>query len=98
VTLRLTIRRAAQAEYDKAVDWYERQSPGLGAQFAQRVKEQLDQIIATPLIHGVVYRDIRKAVVTQFPYSIYYRVLATRIVVIAVFHGRRNPRIWQSRS
>jgi plasmid stabilization system protein ParE len=96
--LPITIRRAAQAEYDEAVDWYERQRPGLGAKFARRIKEQLDRLVATPLMHGIVYKDIRKAVVTQFPYFIYYRVLATKIVVIAVFHSSRDPRIWQSHS
>jgi plasmid stabilization system protein ParE len=96
--LPITIRRAAQAEYDQAVDWYEQQRLGFGAKFARRIKEQLDRVAATPLMHGVVYKDIRRAVVTKFPYSIFYRVLATKIVVIAVFHSSRDPTIWQSRS
>jgi plasmid stabilization system protein ParE len=36
--------------------------------------------------------------VRRFPYSVFYRVEADRIVVLAVFHGRRNPRIWQARA
>lgn len=98
MTLPVRLRRAAQAEYDEAVDWYERQRPGRGARFARRVREQLDRIRATPLAHAVVHRDIRRAVVQHFPYAVYYRVLASKIVVISVFHSRRNPRIWQSRS
>jgi hypothetical protein len=67
VTLPITIRHAAQAEYDEAVDWYEQRRPGLGADFARRVKDQLDRIAATPLMHGIVHRDVRKAVVNKFP-------------------------------
>jgi plasmid stabilization system protein ParE len=98
VNLPVILRRAAQAEYDDAVDWYEGQRPGLGADFARRVKERLDQIAATPLMHSVAHKDIRKAVVKQFPYSIFYRVVSGTVVVVSVFHTSRDPRIWQSRS
>jgi plasmid stabilization system protein ParE len=98
VTVPLTIRRAAQAEYDGAVDWYEQQRPGLGAEFARRVKEQLDAIGAAPFAHAIAHRDIRKAVVQQFPYTVYYRVLKTKTVIVSVFHDHRDPRDWQSRS
>jgi plasmid stabilization system protein ParE len=94
----ITIRRAAQQEYDKAVDWYEQQRPGLGAEFIRRVKEQLDAIEISPLAHAVAHRDIRKAVVQQFPYTVYYRALKTKTVVVSIFNDHRNPRDWQSRS
>ncbi|HEX4589867.1 MAG TPA: type II toxin-antitoxin system RelE/ParE family toxin [Gemmataceae bacterium] len=98
MNLPLTVRRAARLEYDLAVDWYEQRRPGLGADFIRRIKDQLDGIVAAPLAHAIVHRDIRRAVVEQFPYVVYYRVLTTKIVVTAVFHSSRDPRIWQSRS
>jgi plasmid stabilization system protein ParE len=45
-----------------------------------------------------VFADIRRAVVTRFPYSVFYRADATRVEVIAVFNNRRDPSIWQSRA
>lgn len=98
MSLPIVFRPVAQAEFDEAYDWYERQGTGLGDVFATRVQEVLHRLAATPLVHSVVLRDIRKAVVQQFPYCVYYRVKKTRIVVISVFHTRRDPRIWQSRS
>jgi plasmid stabilization system protein ParE len=48
-------------------------------------------------MYRIVRQDVRKAGVKRFPYSIYYRDEPTRIVVLAVFHGRRDPRVWQAR-
>jgi plasmid stabilization system protein ParE len=45
----------------------------------------------------VVRADIRRVVARRFPYAVYYRRREDRIVVLAVFHGRRHPRIWQAR-
>ncbi len=42
-------------------------------------------------------RDIRKARVPRFPYVVYYVPLTEVIVVIAILHGRRDPRRWQTR-
>lgn len=98
MTLRLILRPAARAEFDEAFDWYEAQQPGLGVTFAARIHEVFDRVTATPGWYPVIFGDVRRAVVSRSPYVIFYRVQPQRIVVLAVFHGSRDPRIWQSRS
>jgi plasmid stabilization system protein ParE len=98
LTLPLTLRAAARAEFDEAFDWYETQQPGLGVTFASRIHEAFDRISAGPALYPVVFGDVRRAVVRRFPYAIFFRVRPQRIVVLAVFHGSRDPRIWQSRT
>lgn len=44
-----------------------------------------------------VHHEIRRVRLRRFPYAIYYRILSDEIVVLAVMHGRRQPRRWQSR-
>jgi plasmid stabilization system protein ParE len=97
VNLPVVLRDEARAEFDEAFDWYEAQRPGLGVDFAERVQEVFDRISVTPQIHQVALADIRKAVVRRFPYCVFYRADATRVEVIAVFHSRRDPSIWQGR-
>ena len=46
-----------------------------------------------PLIHG----QIRRLVLRQFPYAVYFREEGPEILVIAL-HGRQDPRRWQQRS
>ena len=34
----------------------------------------------------------------RFPYSIFYTAESQQIVVLAVFHARRDPAVWQARA
>jgi plasmid stabilization system protein ParE len=84
-------------EYYEALRWYADVSPSLSRRFAQAVEDTV-QIIATfPLRYPEVSRDRRRAGVRRFPYGLFYLVEETRIVVIACFHGKRNPHHWQHR-
>lgn len=98
MSLNPVIRRKARAEFDEAFDWYERQRPGLGVEFAERVQSVFDRIAAMPELHATIYRDIRRALVPPFPYSVIYRVRAGRVIVLALFHNKRDPKIWKSRT
>jgi plasmid stabilization system protein ParE len=98
MSLPVVLRDEAQAEFDESFDYYEGQRPGLGVAFVGRVQEVFDRIGVNPLLHAKVFADIRKAVVTRFPYSVLYRAEAGRVEVLAVFHNRRDPPIWQGRS
>jgi plasmid stabilization system protein ParE len=87
----------ARAEFDQAFDWYERKRAGLGLDFADCVQRVFDRISAFPEMYATVRQRVRKARVAQFPYSVYYRIEQAEILVVSVFHGKRDPRIWQSR-
>jgi plasmid stabilization system protein ParE len=97
MTLPVVLTPEAQIEFDDAADWYE-QHTGLGKAFTSAVRDVLNRVAAIPLLHQLVYRDIRRAVVRRFSYSVFYRVDPDRVTVIAVFNNRRDPAIWQSRA
>jgi plasmid stabilization system protein ParE len=97
MSLPVVLTPEARTEFDDAADWYEQQT-GLGAAFTAAVRDALNRIAAIPLLHQVVYKDIRRAVVRRFSYSIFYRADVDRVTVIAVFDNRRDPAIWQSRA
>lgn len=98
MSLRVVVRRQARAEFDDAFDWYERQRAGLGVEFAGCVRTVFDRIAAMPELFAPVYRDIRKAPVRKFPYTVFYRVKPKGVVVLAVFHCKRDPNVWKSRA
>lgn len=97
MSLPVVLRAEAEAEFDDAYDYYEAQRAGLGVLFAARVQDVFDRIAANPLMHGVVFADARKALVSRFPYAVYYRAEPSRVQVIAVIHTSRDPSIWQGR-
>ncbi|HEY0971790.1 MAG TPA: type II toxin-antitoxin system RelE/ParE family toxin [Gemmatimonadales bacterium] len=97
MTPRLSIRRAARQEIEEAFRWYEERSSGLGYEFLRAVRATLAHIARDPELYPIAIDDIRKAPLHRFPYVAYYVVLPRGISVLAVMHGRRHPRRWQSR-
>ena len=77
--------------------WYDNIRPQLGERFAVAVEATVEAIAERPLQFPVVHRGRRRAGVRRFPYGIFFEVQEHRIVVIAWFHGRRDPRRWQLR-
>jgi plasmid stabilization system protein ParE len=67
VSLPIVLRDEAQAEFDEAFDWYEAQRAGLVIDFLNEVQKVFDRIAVNPLLHQVVFADIRKGVVRRFP-------------------------------
>lgn len=97
MTPRLFVRRAARADLAEAFRWYESRSAGLGHEFLRVVRVAFAAIERSPEQCPIAIDDIRKATLRRFPYVIYYVVLDRGISVIAVMHGRRHPRRWESR-
>jgi plasmid stabilization system protein ParE len=97
VTPPLVLRPQAEAELLDARDWYEDQRPGLGGAFAAEVATTLTGILQAPLACPCVQGEIRRALVRRFPYAVYFQAMPDEIVVLAIIHGRRHPRRWQSR-
>ena len=94
----LIVRPEAEEDVRLAKRWYEEQRPGLGDEFLECVDEVIIGLSSLPERHQKVYKDVRRAVVRRFPYVVYYRVDPQHIFVLAVVHGRRHPKHWQSRA
>jgi plasmid stabilization system protein ParE len=97
VSLPVVWSNAAKAEFYAAEQWYADISHDLADRFAQAVDDSLQTIAQYPLRFAVVHKGKRRAFVRRFPYSLIYLVEDARIVMIACFHGKRNPRHWQRR-
>jgi plasmid stabilization system protein ParE len=94
----LVFRPEVREELNEAYSWYESQKPGLGDEFLDCVDETVNRISQMPESYAVAYRDIRRAIVRRFPYAVYYRIVSSRVIVTAIFHGRRDPKSWQTRT
>jgi plasmid stabilization system protein ParE len=87
----------AAAELEQARAWYDHMRPKLGQRLALAVEATVEAISNNPLQFPVAYRGRRRAGVRRFPYGIFFEVQEHRVVVIACFHHRRDPKRWQSR-
>lgn len=94
----IVFRRAAQCEFMEAAEWYEKRRLGRGAKFTAAVKEVLTRIAEEPDFYAIVFEDVHEALVSKYPYCVYYRVDGERILVLSIFHTSRDPPIWQNRA
>jgi plasmid stabilization system protein ParE len=97
MSLRVAFRAAAQVEFEKAAIWYNDQRQGLGQEFLQEIDDVVSRAASHPERYPIVVGHVRKAVARRFPYSVFFRIRADTLVVLAVFHGRRDPEIWRRR-
>ena len=93
--VRLT--KAAERDLEQAAGWYHQEAPHVSPRFRLALREAQVRIGETPLAYPVIRRDLRRAVVHEFPYSIYFRLQKETILVVAITHHARHPRSWQRR-
>lgn len=98
MSLPVTFHRAASAEFIEASEWYEAKRVGLALELIAEIDRCVSLASKYPLQFAVVREDVRRIVANRFPYSVYFREEKHRIVVLAVFHGSRDPAIWQARA
>jgi len=98
VTREFIIRPEAEVELAEAFDWYEQQVPGLGSEFLLSVDASFNAILRNPHQYPVVHKAVRRALTRRFPYEVLFVSEDEYIVVLSVFHAKRNPKHWQERS
>jgi len=97
MTLPVVFRRAARHEFQDAARWYEARQTGLGLQYVAEVDRAVQMATEHPTRFPKMHREVRCVRVKRFPYSVFFLPEASRIVVLAVFHARRDPLVWQAR-
>ena len=94
----IVLRPEAQFDSVEAYRWYENQRVGLGDEFRAALQDAFTRIQEFPQAHPVLLRETRRARLRRFPYAVFYREYDDSLVVVAVFHGRRDPSRWRERT
>jgi len=87
----------ADADLADARVWYGLQRAGLDVELMRRIDETLQRISDAPRRFPLIHRHLRRAIVRQFPFAVFYEITGNEIVVFAVFHSKRNPNQLTSR-
>jgi plasmid stabilization system protein ParE len=90
--------QAARAELIDAQDWYENEASGLGRRFRATIDALIERMSANPRQFPIVFKNIRRALLRRFPYALFFVVENETLLVIACFHGSRDPMKWQERT
>ena len=95
--MRYRMMSPAEIELLAAIEYYHRERPGLGLEFALEVQCAICRIQEHPFAWTKLETDIRRCPVTRFPFSIRYLLEKQEIVIIAIMHHKRKPGYWRTR-
>ena len=88
----IRFRPEARADVQSAYDWYEEKESGLGDRLVDAIDAVLDRVAANPRLFPKAHQEFRRAVLSQFPYCVYFVVQPAYILVVGVLHGRQDLR------
>jgi plasmid stabilization system protein ParE len=90
---------AAKNDVREAAKWYNEQQTGLGRRFTADVRKRITSIKQNLYAYSIKYGQVRTAVLDNFPYMVHFSIENDRtILVSAVLHTSRNPKIWTERN
>jgi plasmid stabilization system protein ParE len=88
-------------EYTEATNYYILEaSPRVASEFVTAVESSVIALVAAPLRWRVIEDpDIRRYVLSRFPFVIYYRWESyhERVIIYAIMHSSREPGYWLHR-
>jgi len=93
----VTFLPEARVEMLEASEYYDSKLEGLGDRFLNEVDRALAVILQAPNRWPRQYRYFRKYRLDDFPYGVFYGVLPTEVVIVAVAHLHRRPGYWLNR-
>ena len=71
--------------------WYEQKALGLGEDFIRLFYACSEELPRYPFLYPEIYGEFRRRLLRRFPYSIYYRVIDSEVVIFGLFHCARDP-------
>jgi plasmid stabilization system protein ParE len=95
--MRLTFHAEADAEVTEAALYYGMQAESFGLSFLEELDAALERIEAHPKATLLVGREVRRAILRRFPFSVLYVIEPDRIRILAVAHQKRRPNYWLDR-
>ena len=88
--MRLT--RPALRDIDRAVEYYLRAAPAQAERFYDEVRQVMSRLADHPESSQRTSRaTVRRAVLTHFPFVVFYALVADEVVIHHVRHASRRP-------
>ena len=94
MSLPVVYRRKVGRDLAAAFGYYEDQLEDLGEKFLTAVDSTFDAIEHFPEMFARIHGEVRRALVSRFPYAVFYRVESRQVVVLTVLHTSRDPNVW----
>src|SRR4051812_21575680 len=88
----LTLR--AEAHLEDIIKWYSHENDDLTKRFIKELDLKFSLLELNPLFFQKIHKDFRSATTGKFPYKIIYKIHKLNVVVVAIVHHKRHPKVW----
>lgn len=94
-----TIKILTEASLDikDITNWYKDISQPLAARFVSQLYDGFAKISSNPDGWFNITKKVRRFRISDFPYIILFFKEESSIVIFAVIHEKRNPKLWKRR-
>lgn len=94
---RVSFHRLAEQELNEAAQYYESESPGLGAAFLTENQRCIQLILDYPEAAPILLGPVRRLLARRFPYAVLYSLKPPGIRVLTIMNLKRRPMYWVGR-
>lgn len=95
---RFVVQPQSELDIQAAAVWYEDQRSALGGRFLDELALVFRRIEENPRQFPVVKGEMRRALLHQFPYGVYFLFERETVAILAVLHSHRHPDVWKRRT
>ncbi len=86
----------ALRELTEATEYYEKQQPGLGADFLHEVETAIIRIQLHPAAWMLMSQNTRRCRTHRFPHGVIYQIRDDELLIVSVMDLRRHPDSWRN--
>jgi toxin ParE1/3/4 len=93
----VVVSPATKQELAEAFDWYKTRSPKAANAFRAEVLAAFNLVAEDPHKWAIWDAPVRRYVLKQYPYTVYFSASSTEVRILAVGHHRRRANYWVNR-
>ena len=90
---RIIFLPSAELDIKESANFYYEVNVELKDRFVRELSDSFEHIRKNPSAFPKVKNEIRKCLMLDFPFCIYFVEKTESIFILAVFHTKRNPKI-----
>ena len=91
------IQPEAEADLDEAFEYLQNIQKDLGFDLLANFTDIISYLEDNPLMFQTVFENKRRAVIERFKYNVIYKIKGETVYILAIIHGKKNPKWWQKR-
>lgn len=85
-------------EVKASYEWYQNQAVGLGDDYLNELEIAYNAIAELPDTWPKFQNNLRRFLLSKFPFSVIYQFNQEAVFVVAVMHNSRKPGYWRERT